>query len=88
MVVEMKQVMKWELCFDLDDIVAAKTKIHQVIVFWKRYQKPAVVVQELLGTHQVTLVGGNATRKVHGVVLALLLAREGAGKPVPALPTV
>ena len=68
--------------FDEEDLIAAKEKLGDIMRVWKHYQNPKLVAHLLLMTHQVNVTAG-ANRKTLVPSLALVLAREGAGKPLP-----
>ena len=85
----MKRAMEWQLQFDMDDIVQAKQETRPIITFWNTFQKPADRINLILMSHQVNITGrAQPTRRCHAVVLALVLAREKARKPLPARPAV
>ena len=86
MKVPLKRVLDWHLCFDLEDMQGGKMSILQIMRVRESYQMPGKVIDRTLQTHQVAIEAGTASRKVHGVSLAIVIGREKKGKPLPAVP--
>ena len=85
MMIQGAKILGWHLQFDEEDMILAKTKIPDCMRVWKHYQNPKLVLHRILMTHQINVTSG-ANRKTLVPTLALVLAREAAGKPLVAAP--
>ena len=79
------KILGWHLQFEEEDLIAAKGKLTDMMRVWKHSQHPKLVLRRLLMTRQVNVVSG-ANRKTLIPSLALVMARESAGKPLVAAP--
>ena len=85
MQVQGSKILGWHMQFEEEDIIAAKENLGDIMRVWKHYQNPKLVLHRVLMTHQVNVVSG-ANRKTLIPSLALVMARESAGKPLVAAP--
>ena len=85
MQIQGSKILGWHLQFEEEDLVAATGKLPDIMRVWKHYQNPKLVLHRLLMTHQINVVSG-ANRKTLIPTLALVMAREAAGKPLVAVP--